>query len=108
MKKQTMEFRQIHSALQLRNIKFSDIAEALKVTSSMPATIAKRKGSSLRIATAICHCLEKQIHEVFGDVDSYINQQTRRGPRDRTERKKQIVEAIRAGEPIPLHESMSQ
>ncbi|GGF07148.1 helix-turn-helix transcriptional regulator [Pseudoalteromonas elyakovii] len=107
MVKKAISHEQIREALKLKDINFSDIAAALKLTSSHVSRVSRRETYSKPVADAICKCLDLPLEEVFGDVEPYFSP-NKRGPKDRSKRTSQIVTALREGQPIPpAHNSLS-
>ena len=100
MKTNIIESESIKTQLKQKNILLSDIATACNVSSSTLTAVLNRKGQSLPVATAICLALNKPVIQVFGDVEPYYNPK-KRGPKDRSKRTAQVVEAIRSGQPVP-------
>lgn len=100
MKTNIIKSDSIKSLLRQRDICLSDIATACRVSSSTVTMVINRKGQSLPVAKAICLALDKPLELVFGDVESYYNPK-KRGPKDRSKRTAQVVEAIRKGQPVP-------
>ena len=100
MNNNSIPHEQIKENLKIRDITFSDIAAAKKVTSSHVGRVAQRKTYSLPVAQAICLALDKPLNVVFGDVDAYFNP-GKRGRPNRSIRTAQVVKAIAAGVPVP-------
>ncbi|MBS3796689.1 hypothetical protein [Pseudoalteromonas sp. BDTF-M6] len=104
MTSQEMTFDEIKRELNERKVLFSDIAEAMKVKPSHVSNVARGLVSSFRIATALALSLDKPITEVFGD--KYANP-GKRGPKDRSERKRQVIEALTNNKPVPAPTTIS-
>ena len=85
------------------DIKYTDIASAMGVTSSHVIGVVSRRTFSKPVANAVCLALDLPLHEVFGDVDKYFSPK-KRGPKERTERKTQVIRAIQNGQPVPAPE----
>ena len=100
MSKNTILHEQIKTELSAKNITFTDISIAKKVSASHVIRVANRKTYSLPVAKAICLALNKSLDDVFGDVDAYFNP-AKRGRPDRTARTAQVVAAITNGLAVP-------
>ncbi|MEK0158286.1 hypothetical protein WLQ65_03890 [Pseudoalteromonas piscicida] len=98
MTKQKMTFEVIKKELTKRDVKFVDIAAAKDVTPAHVSNVAKGKVKSESVAEAICLALDKSMVDVFGD--EYATP-SKRGPKDRSIRKLEIITAIKAGKPVP-------
>ena len=93
-----MTFAEIKQALDIRQITFSDIALALNKSISHVTNVAKGITTSKSVAISISLALDKPHELIFGD--KYIKQH-KRGPRDRSERTKVVVNALRQNKPVP-------
>ena len=98
MTKEKMTFDDIKKVLAERDVKLADIAEAKSVSAAHVTNVAKGLVKSERVAKAICLSLDKTLEEVFGDA--YLTK-NKRGPKDRSVRKLEIINAIKAGKPVP-------
>ncbi|OCQ21943.1 hypothetical protein A7985_09035 [Pseudoalteromonas luteoviolacea] len=98
MTKKKMTFEAIKKELIAKDIQFSDIAKAVDVTPSHVSNVARGSATSMHIAKAISLSLGKPLEHVFGEDYSHTK---KRGPKDRTQRRNQIVEALQAGKPVP-------
>ncbi|ESP95054.1 MULTISPECIES: hypothetical protein [Pseudoalteromonas] len=94
----TMSYEDIKKELSNKDIQIEDIAKAKRVSNSHVANVARGAVQSFVIAEAICLALNKKRTEVFGN--KYLTK-PKRGPKDRTQRRNQIIEAIQAGQPVP-------
>lgn len=93
-----MTFEEIQEALKNKDILFSDIAEACEVTRPHVSLIAKGNSTSHKVAQAICLALDMPINQVFGT--KYDNPGRKTG-KHRVDRKKEIIEKLRQGLPVP-------
>ncbi|NUZ10177.1 hypothetical protein HUZ36_05230 [Pseudoalteromonas sp. McH1-7] len=93
-----MTFDAIKNELARLDVKLADIAEAKGVSAPHVTNVAKGLVKSERVARAICLSLNKELAEVFGDTYSAKG---KRGPKDRSIRKLEIITAIKAGKPVP-------
>ncbi|WP_418949233.1 helix-turn-helix transcriptional regulator [Pseudoalteromonas rubra] len=91
-----MSYEEIKQALKRLDIFLSDIARALNVSRSHVYQIAKGNSKSKRVAEAICKCLNKPLHEVFGETYLAENKIHRHN------RSKQIAHALQTGDPVPV------
>ncbi|MBQ4840198.1 hypothetical protein [Pseudoalteromonas luteoviolacea] len=98
MTKKKMTFDAIRKELFNKDIQFADIAIAAKVTPGHVSNVARGSAKSIHIAKAIALSLGKSLDQVFGE--DYA-QTKKRGPKKRTQRRNQIIEAIQAGQPVP-------
>ena len=104
MTSKKMTFEEIKKTLRERDITFTDIAHALEITPSHVTNVAKRTARSKPVAEAIALSLDLEFAEVFANE---YDGTTRRGPKDRTERKQQIYAALRDKQPVPAPQSMA-
>ncbi|MEC8325890.1 MAG: helix-turn-helix domain-containing protein [Pseudomonadota bacterium] len=93
-----MSSEHIQSELRNKDILLSDIAEALEVSKSLVSKVAASQSKSIRVAESIAHALGKPLTEVFGE---FYQEDKRKAVNPRTERKQQIINAIRTNQPIP-------
>lgn len=93
-----MTFSQIKQALDEREVTFTDIASALEKSVSHVTNVAKGITTSKSVALKISLALDKPHNHVFGD--KYTKEQ-RRGPKDRSDRAKVVINALRANQPVP-------
>ncbi len=100
-----MTFDEIKKSLKARDVNFTDIANALEVSLGHVTNVARGSAHSKNVANAISLSLGKSLTEVFGNQ---YDGSTKRGPKDRTERKQVIYEALRNQKPVPAPHSMAQ
>lgn len=82
--------------LTKRDVLVSDIAKALEVTPGHVSNVIRRKSSSYPVEKAVSLALNLNIALVFGTKSI-----PSRGRKPRTERRAQVVAAIRAGITVP-------
>ena len=100
-----MTFEEIKKSLKAHDVTFTDIAKALDITPAHVTNVARRSARSKHVANAISLSLGLTLKEVFGNE---YDGSTKRGPKDRTERKQVIYEALRNQQPVPAPHSMAQ
>lgn len=87
----------IMKALILRDVLLADIAEALDVSVAHVSNVIKGKGVSHSVQKAICLAINEEFSVVFGNKISRA-----KSGKERITRKKQVIDAIRAGQSVPF------
>lgn len=90
-----LSYTEIKTQLKSKDIYLSDVAFAVGVTRSHAYQIASGKAKSKKVAEAIAQCIGSPLEQVFGNT--YSNEYKAQ----REERRSQIANALKTGEPIP-------
>lgn len=98
MNYKTMTLEQIKARCAERDVKFSEIAEGAGVQPCFVTSVAKGVGTSIKVANAFSICMDVPRNLIFGKK---YEGNHRRGPKDRTVRRNQVVAAVRSGTPLP-------
>ncbi|KPH64147.1 hypothetical protein [Pseudoalteromonas porphyrae] len=104
MTSKKMTFAEIKKTLKERDVTFTDIAKALELTPSHVRNVAFGSAKSKPVAEAISLSIGVTLESAFGD--EYLTT-SKRGPKDRTERKQAIYTALRNQQPVPAPQSMA-
>jgi ribosome-binding protein aMBF1 (putative translation factor) len=84
-----MDSKQIKTELAVRGFDFSMLAQAINKSPSLVSKVASRKATSRPVAVAIAKALERQLHEVFPDVQMY--QQPQQSTDERRQKQRELV-----------------
>lgn len=89
-----MDSQQIKKELLRRGFDFTMIAEALGKSPSLVSKVAARKARSQPVAMAIAKAIERDIEEVFPDVEAYQHRPL--SPEQRKQKQRELIALLKS------------
>ncbi|RUO49522.1 helix-turn-helix domain-containing protein [Pseudidiomarina donghaiensis] len=88
-----MDSQQIKKELMRRGFDFSMIAEVLGKSPSLVSKVASRKARSQAVAVALAKAIEREIEEVFPDIEAYHHKPIT--PEQRKQKQRELVALLK-------------